>query len=304
VIFKWMAVKQLAVSVLGCMAAEFIFTAARRRKPTLNDLSAVVTGVLLAMSLPGTSPWFVTLIAAFAAMGLGKFIFGGLGHNIFNPAMVGRAFAMMAFTGALAAGGYVDATSGGVVSQATPMTAWQMNHHVTSPLALLLGNTNGSLGETSAIACLIGGLYLLIRRTAAWQIPVGVIAATIVFGLMDTSRETLAAGSILVSGQWSHLWSFMLEEWTVAHHLLGGAVLFGAFFIATDPVSSPLTPKGRFIFGAGVGALAMLMRSLSAYPEGVMFSVLLMNALTPLINRWTIPVPVGGPVPKPAAAKK
>ncbi|NLW85340.1 MAG: RnfABCDGE type electron transport complex subunit D, partial [Planctomycetes bacterium] len=100
------------------------------------------------------------------------------------------------------------------------------------------------------------------------------------------------------------LWSFMLEEWTVAHHLLGGAVLFGAFFIATDPVSSPLTPKGRFIFGAGVGALAMLMRSLSAYPEGVMFSVLLMNALTPLINRWTIPVPVGGPVPKPAAAKK
>jgi len=121
-------------------------------------------------------------------------------------------------------------------------------------------------------------LYLCIRRTASWEIPLGVIGSAAVIGGIVNVMNTGA-------------------EWTVAHHLAGGALLFGAFFIATDPVTSPLTPKGKFIFGVGLGALVMLIRSLSGYPEGMMFSVLLMNALVPLINRWTIPKPVGGPVP-------
>ena len=142
---------------------------------------------------------------------------------------------------------------------------------------LFLGTTNGSLGETGALACLIGGLYLCLRRTAAWQIPLGtLISVAVIGGLID-----LIAPSNM----------------TVTHHLLGGALLFGTFFIITDPVTSPLTARGRFIFGLGFGALVMLMRTLSAYPEGVMFAVLLMNAIAPLINRWTIPKPIGGPVP-------
>ena len=132
----------------------------------------------------------------------------------------------------------------------------------------------GPLGETSGLACLLGGIYLCVRRTASWEIPAGVIA------------------SVIVLGGIANLINFD-SQWTVLHHLLGGALLFGAFFIATDPVTSPLTPKGKFIFGIGVGTLVMLLRVFSGYPEGVMFAVLLMNAVTPLINRWTIPRPLG-----------
>jgi electron transport complex protein RnfD len=164
------------------------------------------------------------------------------------------------------------------VTAATPMTAIQdaADPHVTPLAELVLGTTNGSLGETSAIACLIGGLYLLIRRTAAWQIPAGMLAAAAVCGVLTNNQPQ--------------------PGWTILHQLSGGALLFGAFFIATDPVSSPLTPKGRWIYGIGAGLLVVLMRYLSAYPEGVMFSVLLMNSLVPLINRWTIPRPWGGRV--------
>ena len=276
-VFRWYALKQLAICVIGCMAAEALFTAMRRRPLSLGDLSAVVTGVILAFSLPATAPWYVGVIGAFAAIGLGKVIFGGLGMNIFNPAMVGRAFVMIAFTGALAAPAYVAAgASVDALTQATPMTVLKIGKSFEL-MPLLAGTTNGSLGETSALACLAGGLCLCLRRTAAWEIPLGMLAAVaIIAGILD-----LTAGPKI----------------TILHHLLGGAVLFGAFFIATDPVSSPLTPKGRLIFGAGVGVLVMLIRILSAYPEGVMFSVLLMNGIVPLINRWTVPTPVGGPMP-------
>ena len=195
--------------------------------------------------------------------------------------MVGRAFVMIAFPAAVGASAYVDASAVvEAVTRATPLTALKQEGLPTSLADLFIGSTNGSLGETSALACLIGGLYLCIRRTASWEIPAGVIAAV-----------AAIAGLINLTDMQAH--------WTVAHHILGGALLFGAFFIATDPVSSPMTPKGKWIFGAGVGALVMLLRKLSGYPEGVMFAVLIMNALVPLINRWTIPVPVGGPVPVP-----
>ena len=275
-VFRGYALFQLAVCTGGCLLAELLFVRMRGRPATVKDCSALVTGIILAMSLPGTAPWYVGVIAACVAIGVGKVIFGGLGMNLFNPAMVGRAFVMISFAGALAASGFEDLRSVvDAVSQATPMNAYKMNGVVTDLGNLFWGTTNGSLGETSALACFLGGLYLLVRRTVSWEIPTGLLlAVAAIGGLADLVGPA--------------------DGWTVLHHLLGGSVLFGAFFIATDPVTSPLTPKGKFIFGLGAGLLIMVLRLFSGYPEGVMFAVLFMNALTPLINRWTIPTPFGG----------
>lgn len=274
-VFRMYAVKQLAICVVSCLVAEALFTKMRGRALPLKDCSALVTGIILALSLPGPAPWYVGFIASFVAIGIGKTIFGGVGMNLFNPAMVGRAFVMIAFASVLAASGYQDAGSVvDAVTQATPLDAFKQTGASVSLTALFFGLVNGSLGETSALACLIGGLYLCIRRTASWEIPLGVLLAAAFFGGIVNLTNPAA-------------------DWTVLHHLLGGSLLFGAFFIATDPVSSPMTPKGKFIFGIGVGALIMLLRLFSGYPEGVMFAVLLMNSLTPLINRWTIPKPLG-----------
>jgi len=277
VVFRQAAVIQLALCVGTCLVVEVVMTFFRRKPLSIFDASAIVTGVILALSLPATSPWYVTVIAGASAIILAKMLFGGLGQNIFNPAMVGRAFVMICFAQFVGANAYVDANSSiAALTQATPMTAFKEGGVLATLWQLFLGNTNGSLGETCAPACLLGGLFLCLRRTAAWQIPAGVLLSTAVIG-----------GLMQLGG----------SEFTVAHHLLGGALLFGAFYIATDPVTSPITPKGRWIFGLGLGAMVMLYRSLSGYPEGVMFAVLVMNAVTPLINRWTIPTPVGGPVP-------
>jgi electron transport complex protein RnfD len=289
---------QFGVCVGTCCLTEAICSLIRRRPIPLLDFSAVITGMILALSLPWNMPVYVGVIGSAVAIVLGKVIFGGLGQNIFNPAMVGRAFVMLSFAGAIGAPAYVtdldkmpwlegvhaspiqtlipanaddhiDATS-----CATPMTAWKENHRSTSMMALFLGNTIGSLGETSALACLIGGAFLCLRKTASWQIPAGMLLAVVVIAGIVNLCDRGAA-------------------WTVLHELCGGAVLFGAFFIATDPVSSPISPKGKFVFGLGVGVFVMIIRLLSVYPEGVMFAVLLMNSVTPLINRWTVPKPLG-----------
>jgi Na+-translocating ferredoxin:NAD+ oxidoreductase subunit D len=274
-VFQMYAVRQLVICVSTCLVAEALFTRMRGKDLSLGDFSAAVTGVILALSLPGTAPWFVGVIASIVAVGIGKIIFGGVGMNIFNPAMVGRAFVMISFATFLGASGYQDIGSAvDAITQATPMDAFKQGGVVVSLPALFWGLTNGSLGETSALACLVGGIYLCVRRTASWEIPAGVIAAVVVIG---------GIANLLQPG----------SEWTVLHHLLGGSLLFGAFFIATDPVTSPLTPRGKLIFGIGVGAFIMLLRIFSGYPEGVMFAVLLMNGVTPLINRWTIPRPLG-----------
>jgi len=190
--------------------------------------------------------------------------------------MVGRAFVMISFAGSLAASGYVDVTGGvDILSQATPLTAHKQSGIASQLAPLFWGYTNGSLGETSVPACLLGGLYLCIRRVASWEIPAGVMLASLVLGGIANISDLSA-------------------HWTVLHHVMGGALLFGAFFIATDPVTSPLAAKGKWIFGIGVGTLVMILRLFSGYPEGIMFAILLMNALTPLINRWTIPRPFGG----------
>lgn len=285
IVFRLYSLMQLAICVTSCMLFEALLCLLRRRRVAIGDLSAVVTGMILALSLPGTAPWYIGVIGSLVAIGIGKFVFGGLGQNIFNPAMVGRAFVMIAFAASLGAPGYILTGPGipDAITQATPMDAYKQTGATTDLWNLFLGTTNGSLGETSALACILGGLYLCWRRTASWEIPLGVILGAAAW-----------AGAANIMNPGAH--------WIVLHHILGGALLFGAFFIATDPVSSPLTPKGKFIFGLGIGLLVMLLRLYSAYPEGVMFAVLLMNGATPLINRWTIPRPVGGPAP--VATKK
>lgn len=274
-LFRLYAVKQLIICSVSCLVSEYLFTRMRGRTGTLKDCSAGITGIILALSLPGGAPWFVGVIASVTAMGIGKIIFGGLGMNIFNPAMVGRAFVMIAFAGLMGAGAYENMTGlVDAVSGATPLSELKFSGISMEIPRLFWGTTNGSIGETSSAACLLGGLYLLFRKTAAWQIPVSIfLSVLIIAGLADLA----GSGSGLLT----------------VHHLFGGALMFGAFFIATDPVTSPLTSKGKWIFGFGTGALIMIIRLFSGYPEGVMFAVLMMNAVTPLINRWTNPQPMG-----------
>ncbi len=279
-VFRWHAIVQIGLCMLVCALTESAWKKLSGKPASIADASGLLTGLILGLSLPWSAPLYVPIIASFMAIALGKMVFGGLGMNLFNPAMVGRAFVMLSFAGALGASAYVypDASST-ILTQATPLTLAKESAGASMPgfWPLFLGTTNGSIGETSALAILIGGAYLLVRRTAAWQIPAGVLASCIVLGLIFEF-----AG---------------ISNLNVIQHLASGSLLFGAFFIATDPVSSPLAPKGRLIFGLGVGALIMILRVFSSYPEGVMFAVLLMNAVVPLINRWTIPTPIGGPIP-------
>ncbi len=282
VVFRWYAVVQVGLCVLSCLAAEAVFTWMRRKPAPIGDYSAAVTGVILGLSLPWRAPWYVAVIGSAVAIGLGKVVFGGLGCNIFNPAMVGRAFVMLSFPGKMGASYYVfKAAELEVLTQATPLTAAKQAAAEVGARPelwpLFLGTVNGSLGETSALAALIGGLYLCLRRTASWEIPAGTILAALLCALAASGLG--------------------LTPLTAPHHLVSGALLFGAFFIATDPVTSPLAAKGRFLFGLGIGLLVMVIRVFSGYPEGVMFAVLVMNAAVPLLNRWTIPRPVGGPTP-------
>jgi len=277
--YQLKAVVLVVVTVLGCLIAEAVANWMRGRdQSSLSDGSAIVTGMILAFSLPPGLQPYMAFIGGAVAIVLAKSVFGGLGQNLFNPAMVGRAFLMICFPAAM--GLWLepetlyrigDATIDGV-TMATPLAA-AMDPALTAPgfRELFIGNVGGCVGETSAIAALLGGLYLVIRRFADWRQPLGVFAAVVVFSLI--------AGD------------------PIQFHLLSGALMFGAFFIATDYVGCPLTGKGRLIFGVGVGVLVMCVRLYGVYPEGFMFAILIMNSLTPLIERWTVPEPFGGNVP-------
>ncbi len=260
-------------SVAFCLLFEFLITRFLLHTPsTLGDLSAVVTGVLLAFNVPSNLPVWVIAIGALVAIGVGKMVYGGLGANIFNPALVGRVFLLVAYPVQMTTwpsqAGYADVETG-----ATPLSIIKRIVNGESTLAApdfmdsLLGVTGGSLGEVSALALLLGGIYLLVRKTITWHIPVSVLLSAFVFGfLFYGCNMTLA-----------------LDQ------LVCGGMMLGAIYMATDYVSSPMNSRGQLLYGCCIGFLTIVIRRYGAYPEGMSFAILIMNAFTPLINKYIKP---------------
>jgi electron transport complex protein RnfD len=297
VYFRLHGLLLIATSVAACVATESACNALRRKPNSAWDFSAVVTGVILALSLPPALPLWAVVIGAVFAIAIGKMVFGGLGANIFNPAMIGRAFLTASF-GILmttwTVPGTIDSALPAVAptnnaldirTQATPL-AWSKTaikegngarfYSERQPLwSALLGEKAGSLGETGALALLAGGLYLVIRRIIRFHIPLAVLLSAFVF----------ASIAYLLNPD-KYIQPF--------YHLTSGALLLGAFFIATDPVTAPLTVRGQWIFGILIGGFTILVRVVGEYPEGFMYAVLLANSVRPLIDLFVKPVPVGG----------
>ncbi|HOX24486.1 MAG TPA: RnfABCDGE type electron transport complex subunit D [Candidatus Krumholzibacteria bacterium] len=262
----------VAGAVIGAAATEWVVARLNHKPQTLPDGSAFLTGLLLGLIVPpGFSPLHA-LLGGVVSIGIGKAVFGGLGDNIFNPALVGRAFLQASFPAGMtdwsASVARVDA-----VSQATPLGLYKFGDpsQFASDIAtqkLLVGNVGGCLGETSAVAILAGAAILLVTRIAHWQIMVSMVLGGFVFG------GVLHLGGVGPSPLF---------------HVLSGGFLFGAVFMATDYVTSPTTPRGQWIFGLGIALLTILIREFGGLPEGVMYSILMMNAAVPLINRGTRP---------------
>jgi electron transport complex protein RnfD len=263
-------------AVAGAAGAEAAIQRWRGLPIQLADGSAVLTGLLLGLILPPSLPLWMAVLGGVVSIALGKAVFGGLGMNIFNPALVGRAFLQAAFPVAMTTW-TANRLAVDTVSSATPLALVKFREpgtllaEVAPPLRdLLLGTTPGSLGETSAIALLLGGGILLALRVAPWRIP-----------------AAMALGALLLGGAF-----WLVDPATYPHplfHLLAGGFLLGALFMATDLVTSPLTPLGMWIFGLGAGVLTVLIRLFGGLPEGVMYSILIMNSTVPLLNRWTRP---------------
>ncbi|MFA7368671.1 MAG: RnfABCDGE type electron transport complex subunit D [Kiritimatiellales bacterium] len=290
--FGLAALEVMLLCTVGCMAVEVLWNkAAGRPSDSWKDGSAALTGLLLAMNLSAGAPWWICILGSLMAIGLGKQLFGGLGYNPFNPALVARVALLIGFpqlmtswvapqpgkwlacdalTGAtpLAAGRMAcDALTG-----ATPMTT--TGSGLASISDLFYGNVGGCLGETSALALLIGGAFLLVRKLIKWQVPASFIGTVaLITGLTHHFNPALTPPAL--------------------YHVLAGGLMIGAFFMATDMVTSPMTANGALIFGCGCGVITGVIRIWGGYPEGVSFSILFMNALTPLIDRYTIGKPFG-----------
>ncbi len=266
-----------ALAVTSCVAFEYLIQRFLVRGPlTVNNLSAAVTGVLLAFNLPVTIPWWIVVIGALVAIGVAKMSFGGLGKNPFNPALVGRVFLLIAYPVQMTsfpvpARGAFDALSG-----ATPLAA--VKHGAAADVLgvqdLLLGNMPGSLGEVAALALLAGFAYLVVRRVASWHVPAVIFATMALFALCT---------ALLRGWSGAALWQFPL------FHLLAGGAMLGALFMATDYATSPMTVAGGVIYAAGIGVLTMCIRLWGAYPEGMSFAILIMNAVVPLIDKYVKP---------------
>ena len=270
--FEGAAVRLILNCVISAVITEEIILKIRNKSSAMNDYSAILTGLLLALILPPSTKWYAASLGSIFAIFIGKHIFGGLGANIFNPALIGRAFLMAAYPKMLTT--FVSPKGMDAVTTATPLMLKKFSQVTTPTIDLFLGKVSGSLGETSAICLIIGGLYLLIKKIADWRIPLS---------LLMTIGVISAVGSIIRPSNGSILF-----------HLFSGGLLIGAFFMATDPVTTPYTKKGRYIFGVGCGILIMIIRYFSGLPEGVMYSILFMNAFTPLINQYTRPRRFGG----------
>ncbi|MBN1634317.1 MAG: RnfABCDGE type electron transport complex subunit D [Ignavibacteria bacterium] len=256
------------VSVIFCVGTEVLIKLIRKREITVKDGSAVITGLLLALTLPPNFSLIFTAIGGIFAIAIGKEIFGGLGYNIFNPALVGRAFLQAAFPVAMTT--WTIPNFSDAVSKATPLSSLKFDGILTALEPMFVGNIGGSLGETSAFAVLIGGLFLLVLGVANWRIPLSMFFGVLVFG--------------------SIFWFINPVKYpTPFFHLFAGSFMFGAFFMATDWVTSPLTGKGMWIFGLGISLVVVVIRIFGGLPEGVMYGILLMNAFVPIINRYTKP---------------
>lgn len=262
----------IAVCVLTCVLSEFAWQKLTKQKVTVADWSAVVTGLLLAYNLPATAPWWMAMIGSMIAIVLVKQMFGGIGSNFMNPALTARAILFISWSGLM--GAYPNAQpfqfTADAVTGATPLAT--LNAGTTEGLNLLdmfLGRQGGVLGETCALALILGGVYLLVRGIADWRIPVSFIGTVFVCYLIKDGAEM------------------------ALYQVLAGGLLLGAFFMATDYATSPVTRLGRVIFGIGCGFFLFIIRAFANYPEGCSFAILFMNVATPMIDRFTMPRPFG-----------
>lgn len=254
-IFGAPALVLIVVTTVAAVAFEALWQKLRGQRITIDDGSAFITGLLLALNLPPSLPVWMAVIGAFIAIIVGKQVYGGLGRNPFNPALVGRVFLLVAFPVHM-----THWTLDGVTT-ATPLGLARFQGVITSYSDLFLGRIGGCIGETSALAILIGGLYLIYKQYIDWRIPIGYIGTVAVLSLI-LGQDPL-------------------------FHVLAGGLLLGAFFMATDLVTTPITRTGKWIFAIGAGLIVVVIRFYGGYPEGVSFSILIMNALTPLIDRYT-----------------
>lgn len=278
-----------SISIVSCMVFEFLIQKyLMKAKPSLTDGSALVTGLILAFNLPSNLPWWIVIIGALVAIGVGKMSFGGLGSNPFNPALVGRVFLLISFPVQMTSWplpiesrmAYIDAVTGATplaivkegLSAGTPMS--QIADQIPSHMQLFMGAMGGSLGEIAAFALLIGFVWMLVTKVVTWHIPVSIFATIGIFtGILWLINPEANADPIF--------------------HLITGGVMLGAIFMATDYVTSPMHPKGMWVFGIGIGVITVVIRVWGAYPEGISFAILIMNAFVPLINRYLKPARFG-----------
>lgn len=271
--FGFAAVKMIFACVSMALITEIIMNKMKGEEITISDGSAAITGLLLALTLPPSFSPGGGALGSFFAISIGKQVFGGLGYNIFNPALLARTFLQASFPVEMTTWTFPNTekfSNIDGITAATPLGQFKFENLMTEFPDLFLGNISGSLGETSALAIIIGGLFLLIKKYADWRIPLSFLLSVFVIGGI--------------------FWIIAPEKYPdPVFHLFAGGLMLGAFFMATDMVTSPITPLGSWIFGLGAGLILVIIRLFGGVPEGVMYSILLMNALTPIINRYTRP---------------
>ena len=264
--FGWRALLVILVSVLSAVVWEWLYCRVAKKSCTVGDLSCVVTGILLAYNLPSTVPVWMPVIGTLLAIVLVKMLFGGLGANFVNPALCARAILMTSWVGYMSGTAYETAVRGmDAIASATPQAAKAQGSGYAL-YELFIGQCPGCIGEVGRIALLVGGVYLMIRRVISWRIPVTMILTVLVATWIDT-------GSL----------------YDAFYAILSGGLFLGAFFMATDYATSPVTPLGRLIMGVGCGVIAFVIRRFSSMPEGVSYAILIMNLAVPLIDRFTKP---------------
>lgn len=270
----------IVAAIISAVFFEWLYEKITKKPVTINDLSAVVTGLLLAMNLPASAPVWVAIVGSAFAIIFAKQLFGGLGQNFINPALAGRAFLLASYPTEMTTWVVPNGLAADAATYATPLAQLKNGALDASLKQLVIGQVGGTIGETCAIALIIGGIYLLYKHVINWKIPVIYIATVFIL--------------FAVIGR--HGMRMPLQE------IFAGGVMLGGIFMATDYASSPVTPKGQVIFAVGAGLLTYLIRTFGGYPEGVSYSILIMNCCVPLIERFTEPT-IFGALPKTKEAK-